>query len=132
MARYQTFFLCSKKWNNTAAFVELVMWVTPLLEPHISVDSTFGVGPKCALTVVRRSGYGRRHASFNGDYFKYAKRLDQSDLESLSVFAGTGLQMHIRVEFAQMKTIGTSGSEPATTEVPESIKIVSLSLESSL
>lgn len=131
MARYQTFFLCGKEWNNTSAFVELVKWITPLLEPYISVDSLFGVGPKCVITVVKRSDYGRRKPSFSGDFFKYAHPLDQSELESVSVSAGTGLQMCCRVEFAQMKTVGASGSATAT-EVPDGIKIVSLSLESSL
>jgi len=132
MARYQTFFLCGKEWKNAAAFVDLMKWTTPLLEPYISVDSFFGEGPKSVLTVVKRSDYGKRRPSFIGDYFKYAKPLEQNDLESLSVIAGTGLQMHLRVEFAQMTASGTSGSESTTTEVPDSIKIVSLSLGSSL
>lgn len=132
MTQYQTFFLCGKEWKNAAAFVEFVKWITPLLEPYISVDSLFGVGPKCVITVVKRSDYGRRRPSFSGDYFKYAKPLEQSELESLSVSAGTGLQMYFRIEFAQMKTIGASDSEPTATEVPDGIKIVSFSLESSL
>ncbi|HKV81570.1 MAG TPA: hypothetical protein VJP02_25710 [Candidatus Sulfotelmatobacter sp.] len=132
MTHYQTFFLCGKEWKNAAAFIDLMKWITPLLEPYISVDSFFGEGPKCVLTVVKRSDYGKRRPSFIGDYFKYAKPLEQDDLESLSVIAGTGLQMHLTVEFAQMSASGTSGSESTATEVPDSIKIVSLSLESTL
>jgi len=64
VTQYQTFFLCGKEWKNAAAFVELVNWITPLLEPYISVDSLFGVGPKCVITVVKRSDYGRRQPSF--------------------------------------------------------------------